>query len=64
MQEGYGFQVAALLVFAGIVALEKLVDQRIGRRRAPEPPSRGQTIRLLGALGLLAGGILLGVMFR
>lgn len=59
MQQNNSFVLAALLVFAGIVALVKLIDQRT-IRRLPAPFTRRQIAHLVTTVVLLLGGILLG----
>ena len=60
MNQGYGFEFAALLVFAGIVALVKLVDQSTGGRRLPQPFTQRQLAHLVTTITLLVVGIVLG----
>lgn len=61
MNKAYDFEFAALLVFAGIVALVKLLDQGIVGRRWPQPLTQRQVVHMVTTIALLVVGLYLGV---
>lgn len=60
MRPGYGFPIAALLVFVGIVMLVKWFGQSESRKQAPDRITPYDVLHLLAVLLLLMGGLILG----
>jgi len=56
MHSGYGFPIATLLVFAGIVMLVKWLGQSDARKQVPDRITPYDVLHLLAILLLVAGG--------